>query len=186
MGIMRSTNGRRGHGDRVVSDYHGYANLEAEVVNDIEYAWNWPVAQALAEAFGKEFDREIKLKAAYQKGLLGSCRHCSGKLKRIVLRPTMRGNEAWKTFIHELAHAITEMGLPDHGEEFQKNLGVVHTFWMEFLKTASEGELRDDVIGMVTGYAKWRGRQIGFNETTDPWKRPREDRPQSTFDARHS
>lgn len=174
MSIFRA--GRRNHGARVTADYRGYRDVEDEVLSAIEYAWSWPVAMAFTDAFGKEFGKTTMLQAGYEKGLLGSCRKYLDPVK-IVLRPSMRGNEAWKTFLHELAHAITPEKEEDHGKAFQKNLEVVHTFWLQFLGKAAEGPLRDEVIRMITGYATYRGRAIGFDKDTDQRGRQRVDRP---------
>ncbi len=178
MSIFRAPSNRnnrhamKNHGERVSADAAGFFDFESEVLQNDEYAWSWGMAHAFVNAFGSKFNRSVVFKAQYQVGLLGSCRHSDGgQWHIIVLRPTLRGSEAWRTLFHELAHAITPKTDDHHGEVWKKNLVLVHDFWGEFLKSL-DGDLKTRLIEMVTNYGYWGGRPIGMDENTDPWNRP--------------
>lgn len=178
MSIFRAPSNRnnrhamKDHGKRVSGDRAGFFDFESEVLQNDEYAWSWGMAHAFVEAFGKHFKTRVEFKAQYETGLLGSCRHCyGGEYHVIVLRPTLRGSEAWRTLFHELAHSLTPEAEDQHGEAWKKNLVLVHDFWGEFLKSL-DGDSKTRLIEMVTNYNYWRGRPIGMDENTDPWNRP--------------
>lgn len=175
MSIFRASRNRNSigsHGTRISADSAGYFDFESEVLQNDEYAWSWGMAKAFKEAFEGKFDRRIQLCAKYETGLLGSCHHYNAENHRVVLRPTLRGSEAWRTLFHELAHALTPPTVADsHGKEWMANLVVVHDFWTAFLKSV-DGDLKTRLIEMVTNYAYWKGRPIGMDEDTDPWNRP--------------
>lgn len=174
MSIFRASNSdhtRKHHGSRVVTDPGGFFDFESEVLQDDEYAWSWGMAHAFREAFEKRFEKRVTLTAKYTTGILGRCRHYGQGFHVVEMRPTLRGSEAWRTYFHELAHALTCPDAEQHGQEWREKLVAVHEFWKEFLKTVG-GELKDRLIEMVTNYAYWRGRPIGMDENTDPWNRP--------------
>lgn len=175
MSIFRAVNGGgnlRDHGRRIQTSNAGFFDFESEVLQDDEYAWSWGMAHAFREAFEKKFSIHVELCAKYKANLLGLCRHYGGDHYAIELRPTLRGNEAWRTFFHELAHAITPRQVEnDHGKEWMEKLTIVHDFWKGFLK-GLEGDSKTRLIEMVMNYGYWRGRPIGMDENTDPWNRP--------------
>lgn len=174
MSIFRSSRNAyagKHHGSRVVANPAGYFDFESEVLQEDEYAWSWAMAHAFREAFQLKFGKTVKLVAKYTTGLLGCCKTTDQEFHVVEMRPTLRGNEAWRTYFHELAHALTPADAEDHGAEWRAQLIVVHEFWKEFLRNVS-GDLKTRLIEMVTNYSYWRGRPIGMDENTDPWNRP--------------
>jgi hypothetical protein len=167
MSMFRKGSGRE-QGHRISARSAGFFDYESEVLSEDEYAWSWTIARAFVEHFNTTNTKDAAVSAQYEKGLLGSCRWMGD----IRLRPSLRGQEAWRTLFHELAHVITPQKTEDHGEEWRNSLKEVHDLWKAWLPTLT-GALKDEVIQMVLGYGRKRGHAIGMDEGTDQWGRPK-------------